>query len=281
MHLFHASQAKKLFWWKICVCDTSYAFSFQPSNLRRHKRIHDNAFPYKCNCCPASFRYSNTLKHHLQNKHNVQPPPNSIIFRERKPGGRPPGDYPGDGRKRTTPLSGAPKVACRFPDRNIDHRVKSRGQNKNAQVRNSFGATVENKTAMTQGAVQGQISGTSTLEAEINAAVQSIGHEQQLGLDSSVSNNNAMSLASTIPPLNVMPGFRTQSHSTMSSAAHGLSLTAPNNNPMGSWPVGGATGAGANMAAMLNAESATSSILQHAHAMSALYHTSPWGMGQH
>ena len=115
--------------------------------------------------------------------------------------------------------------------------------------------------------------GHRTLECEINAAVQSIETQHQLNMDTTNSAAN-YTVAPTLQPLAVMPGYRNQP-----TSAH-VNLGA-NNPTTASWPVAGAPpAAAANMAAMLNAENATSTMIQHAHAMSALYHT-PWGMGQH
>ena len=119
--------------------------------------------------------------------------------------------------------------------------------------------------------------GPRVLDCEINAAVQSINAAvQSIESDNNSSNGGNYTMASTLPPLAVMPAYRNQA-----TSAH-MNIGASSNPAAPSWPVAGAP-PGANMAAMLNAESATSSMIQHAHAMSALYHTpcTPWGMGQH
>ena len=194
------------------------------------------------------------------------------MFRERKQGGRPPGDYPGAGNRRKT-IEGA--NACRFPAKTPDHRVRSQaGQSGSAQGLPSADQP-QDDTHVSQ-ITTIEANGINAASCEINAAVQSIETQHQLTLDNNSSGTGGgvgnYTLASSIPPLAVMPSYRNQP-----TSAH-MNL-GPNNPGAPSWSTVAGAPPSANMAAMLNAENA-STMIQHAHAMSALYHT-PWGMGQH
>ena len=203
----------------------------------------------------------------------MQPPANSIIFRERKQGGRPPGDHPGAGNRRKTIEA---TNICRFPAKMPDHRVRSHDQTGpgGVQVARTLAQTDHPHDPTHITPVDANGAGPRVLDCEINAAVQSINAAvQSIESDNNSSNGGNYTMASTLPPLAVMPAYRNQA-----TSAH-MNLGASSNPGAPSWPVAGAPPS-ANMAAMLNAESATNSMIQHAHAMSALYHT-PWGMGQH
>ena len=43
-------------------------------NFKRHRRIHENLFPYPCTYCEKRFRHSNSLKAHIRT-HTMEPPP--------------------------------------------------------------------------------------------------------------------------------------------------------------------------------------------------------------